>query len=394
MSEDLKALIDAHVDADEAVEICRELVRVPSENPPGDERAIAETTAGLLSGLGLPARFVEPLPGRVSTLSTWGGGPGPSLLFNGHYDVVPVPDPSAWPHPPFAAVVTDGRIYGRGTTDMKSGIAACLAAVSALQRAGVSPAGTLHLHFVADEEALGTHGTQYLVDAGHCDGIDEAIVGEPTSLNLVTAERGGLWFRVRTEGVAAHGAAPQLGVNAIEHMARIVPALAGIRYRKLHEMLGAPTLNVGTITGGTKSNMVPDFCEIEVDRRTLPGETQEEILAEIEAALDGVRAEVADLRARVEVFGWGEASETPPGMRVVELLTEASQRFGFESYELGYMGMTDARFMINQASVPAVIFGPGDIGLAHTVGEYVEVDELVRATRAYAYAFARFLNAT
>jgi acetylornithine deacetylase/succinyl-diaminopimelate desuccinylase family protein len=394
MSEELAELVKKHASEEEVVQICRDLVRAPSENPPGNEEEVAKVSAKLLSDLGLEAEFVEPLPGRVSTISSWGAGTGPTLLFNGHYDVVPVPDPDAWPHDPFEAAVVDGKLYGRGSSDMKAGIAACLAAVSTLQRAGLEPSGRLVMHFVADEEALGTHGTRWLVDNGYCKGADEALVGEPTGLNLVTAERGGLWFYVHTTGVSAHGATPQLGRNAIEHMAHVVRALQGMRWRKLHDTLGAPTINVGTIHGGSKANMVPDRCVIEVDRRCLPGETQEEILAEVEAVLDDVRADVPDLDARIEVFGWGEASQTPEGMRLVDLLGEAAARFEIESVELGYMGMTDARFMINQGDVPSIIFGPGDIRLAHTTGEHVMTAELVQATRAYAYAFARFLDAT
>jgi succinyl-diaminopimelate desuccinylase len=380
------------VSEDEVVEICADLVRAPSENPPGDETEVAKVAEAWLGKLSLQCEFVESAPGRVSTLSSWGAGDGPTLLFNGHYDVVPVPDADAWPHPPFGAVVSDGKLYGRGSSDMKAGIAACLAAVSALQRAGFEPNGRLQMQFVADEEALGVLGTEYLVDNGYCEGITEAIVGEPTELNLVPSERGGLWFFVHTEGVSAHGATPQLGVNAIEHMSHVVRALQGMRFKKLHEVLGAPTVNVGTIHGGTKANVVPAHCVIEVDRRTLPGETQEEVLAEVDAVLERVRDDVPGLKARVEVFGWGEASETPPGTRVADLLREGREAVGVDASEFGYMGMTDARFLINQAKIPSVVFGPGNVLLAHTTGEYVEVEQLVQAAKIYAYAFAKFLG--
>jgi acetylornithine deacetylase/succinyl-diaminopimelate desuccinylase-like protein len=277
---------------------------------------------------------------------------------------------------------------------MKSGIACCLAAIGTLQRAGLRPNGKLVMHFVADEEALGTHGTKYLVANGYCDGATESLVGEPTGMHLVTSERGAVWLRIITDGVAAHGSAPQLGVNAIQHMAHVVHAVGGMRFKKLHEMLGAPTVNVGTIHGGSKVNMVPDHCEIEVDRRTLPGETVDGVLGEFEALLDGVRSEVHDLNVRIEMDDWAEASETPAGTSLVGLLDEARNAFGIEGSEIGYAGATDARFLINQARIPSVIFGPGDLYQAHTVGEHVDVDAMVQATRAYAYTFARFLGAS
>ncbi len=392
-SENLAAFVRTHVDRDEVIEICRNLVRTPSENPPGDEREIAATSERLLANLGLGAEFVEPLPGRMSTISTWGEGPGRTLLFNGHYDVVPALDPAGWPHPPYSGHVEGGKLYGRGSSDMKSGIAACLGAVAALKRAGFEPAGRLVMHFVADEEALGTHGTKFLVANGYCDGATESLVGEPTGMHLVTSERGAVWLRITTEGVSAHGSSPRLGVNAVDHMSRIVRVLSEMRFKKLHEMLGAPTVNVGTIHGGSKVNMVPDRCVIEVDRRTLPGESLEEVVGEIEQIIDTVRQDVPDLKARVEVDDWAEASETPEETSLVGLLTEARDALGIEGSEVGYAGATDARFLINQAKIPSIIFGPGDLYQAHTTGEHVDVELLVQATQAYAHAFVRFLGA-
>lgn len=393
MSEELARLVEQHVSSEEVVDFCRELVRAPSENPPGDERAVAEVSELLLKRLGLGAEFVEPLPGRISTVSTWGEG-SKTLLFNGHYDVVPAPDPETWPFPPFSGEVSGGRLYGRGSTDMKAGIAACLAAVSALQRGGLQPKGKLLMHLVADEEALGTHGSKFLVANGYCEGVTEALVGEPTDMHLVPAERGTVWLRIITKGRSAHGSTPQLGINAITHMARVIEVVNAIRFRKLHEMLGAPTISIGTIHGGQKVNMVADRCEIEIDRRTIPGETVEEVVGEFAQAIEPLRDEVPDLDAHIEVDDYAEASQTPAGTSLVGLLDEARTRFGIEGSEIGYSGATDARFLINQGRIPTIVFGPGNVLLAHTTGEYVEVDQLVHAARAYAYAFARFLDAT
>jgi acetylornithine deacetylase/succinyl-diaminopimelate desuccinylase family protein len=394
MSDQLAELISEQVSEEEVVDFCRELVRAPSENPPGNEEQVAKVAKDLLARLGLGAEFVEPLPGRVSTISGWGPDSGRTLLFNGHYDVVPVPDPDDWPHPPFAAHVVDGKLYGRGSTDMKAGVAACLAAVSALQRGGLEPKGRLLMHFVADEEALGNHGTKFLVANNYCDGVTEALVGEPTAMHLVTSERGTVWLRIITEGVSAHGSTPQLGVNAIEHMTHVIRAVSAMRFRKLHEMLGSPTINVGTIRGGSKVNMVAAHCEIEIDRRTIPGETTDDVVAEFEAVLAEVRNDVPELRARIEVDDGAEPSETPSETSLVGLLSEARDVFGIEGSEVGYSGATDARFLINQGRIPSVVFGPGDVLLAHTTGEHVEVAQLVDAARAYAHVFARFLDAT
>jgi succinyl-diaminopimelate desuccinylase len=389
---DLAQLVSEHVSPDEVVEILQDLVRAPSENPPGDEAEVSKVTETWLTRLDLPSEFVTPLPNRTSTISSWGTQGGRTLLFNGHYDVVPVPDADAWPHPPFAAEIHDGRMFGRGTSDMKAGIAACLGAVSALKRAGFEPEGRVLMHFVADEEALGTHGTKFLVASGYCDGSTEALVGEPTDMHLVPAERGAVWLRILTEGVSAHGSTPQLGINAIEHMARVIHELSGIRFRKVHEMLGGPTFNVGTIRGGSKVNMVPKLCEIEIDRRTIPGESIDEVLADFEAAVARAGESVPDLKARVEVDDWAEPSETPHGTTLVAMLTEARETFGVDGSEVGYAGATDARFLINQGKIPSIVFGPGEPLQAHTTGESVAVAQVVEATKIYAYAFAKFLG--
>ena len=232
------------------------------------------------------------------------------------------------------------------------------------------------MHFVADEEALGTHGARYLVENGYCEGVTEAIVGEPSEMHLVTSERGAVWLRVVTEGRSAHGSTPQLGVNAIEHMAKVIDAISAMRFRKLHEVLGAPTVNVGTVHGGSKVNMVPDHCEIEIDRRTIPGETTEDVVGELEAALGAL-----GFPARVELIDGAEASETPPGSSVVKLLSEGRDAFGVDASEIGYAGATDARFLINQGGIPTVVCGPGSIEQAHQADEWIAADQLERASR-------------
>lgn len=379
------------VDPDEVVAICRDLVRAGGENPPGNEEAVARVTEKWLAEIGLTTTRVEAEPGRPNVVAEWGRGGGKTLLFNGHYDVVPATNLDKWPYPPFEGVVHEGKLHGRGSCDMKAGIAACIAAVAALKRGGFEPAGRIVMHFVADEEVLGALGTKYLLESGYCQGVTEAIVGEPTALNLVTSERGALWASIVTQGVSAHGATPHLGVNAIAHMSYVVQAISKMRFKKLHETLGAPTVNIGTIKGGAKVNSVADSCTIEIDRRTLPGETAEEVIAEIQAVLDETSLWVDGLKAKIESHLWATACQTPPDTRVVALLAEAAASFGHHPDEFGYGGATDARFL-NEAGIPSVIFGPGDLLKAHTTGEYVDIDQLVLGARIYAHTFTSFLS--
>jgi acetylornithine deacetylase/succinyl-diaminopimelate desuccinylase len=139
--------------------------------------------------------------------------------------------------------------------------------------------------------------------------------------------------------------------------------------------------------------MVPDHCVIDIDRRTLPGESREEVLAELHAVIETVKTELPELKANLEVAFWADASETPEGTRMVDLLDAARTALDVEGYELGYSGATDGRYLINDAGIPAIVFGPGDLKVAHTTGEFVEVDELVAGARIYAHAFAGFFDA-
>src|SRR4029453_10065606 len=192
------------VDPDEVLGFARRLPPTPGETRGGTEDAVAAVAMEILEGLGGSPEIVRGDEGRPSVVARFGNGDRPALAWNGHLDVVPAGDPSAWRHPPFGAEVVDGALIGRGAADMKGGIASALAAVSAIRRSGVELAGRLDLHLAADEELAGLHGTKVLFERGYLD-QDAAIVGEATDLNLALAERGGAWITATARGRAAHG---------------------------------------------------------------------------------------------------------------------------------------------------------------------------------------------
>ena len=205
-------------------------------------------------------------------MASFGSGERPSLAWNGHLDVVPVGDPSNWAHGPWEGVVEDGRLIGRGSADMKGPVASALAAAAAIRRAGIDLAGTLTFHLAADEEHMGMYGTKVLWDRGMLE-QDACIVGEPSDLRVGLAERGGAWITATARGTAAHGSQPHLGVNAIASMARLVLRLPEVLPDREHPLVGRPTVNAAVITGGSAPNVVPDRCELVIDRRIVPGET-------------------------------------------------------------------------------------------------------------------------
>ena len=384
------ALFTDHLDRSRLVERLKTMVRTPSENPPGNELAVAELVKGYCEELDLEVSEHSAEPGRPSIVARWAAGDGPTLNYCSHLDVVPAGDPDLWGMDPYGAIVSDGRLYGRGSGDAKGPIAAALEAVAILRAAQWPLTGTLELALVADEETMGFKGAGHLVSE-EVIAPDLAIVGEPTSLRVVRAQRGACWYRITTHGVAAHGSAPERGVSAIRHMAELVLRLEETLPEVNHPLLGGPTINVGTIRGGSKVNIIPALCMIEVDRRTIPGETVESVLASIRAAVDLAKERFPEMDVRIEQAFFSNPFEVPAGAAVVRAVVEAVGDATQTPPEIiGFRGASDARFLFEVGS-DVVLCGPGDIALAHTSRESIDLAELERAALVYALAFARLL---
>ena len=377
---------------DEVVELTRAMVAVDTRNPPGNERAIAGVCRDALAPFGATISEIEPAPGRLSLLATiphpHAGSSRPTLIVNGHLDVVPVEE-GAWSHDPFDPVVEDGRLYGRGSADMKGGIAAAICALGVLRRAGQVPACDIVFHLVADEERGGALGTQVLATRGLIHG-DACLVPEPTDLALCIAERGLLVADVTVHGRPGHGSRPREGTSAIEHAASVVLAVHAADFGdEPHPLLGAPTANVGEIRGGSGHNTIAESCHLVVDRRVLPGTTEEGAVAGLRRRIEACG--VSGLRYDLAVRVFGEASELDAGHPFVDVVGDAvATATGVTPPLIGMTFTTDARFVRNQAGVPAVVCGPGDVAQAHTNDEWVGVDRLVDAAAVYAEIFATF----
>jgi acetylornithine deacetylase/succinyl-diaminopimelate desuccinylase family protein len=387
----VRAALDA-VDPDEVLAFAQALIRVPSENPGGTEDAVADLACELLEDLGASPRVVRSPTDRPSVVARVGDGSRPRLAWNGHLDVVPAGDPSTWSYPPFGAEVVDGRLVGRGAVDMKGPIASALAAVAAIRRSGVGLAGTLDLHLVADEELTGLQGTKVLLEQGYLE-QDCAIVGEPTDLGLGLAQRGGAWVTATATGRSAHGSTPHLGVSAITSMARFLLRIDEVLPQLEHPLVGRPTVNAALISGGTAPNVVADRCVVDVDRRVLPGEASPEaVLTAFEAVAASIEAEHPEVDLSFALREWTDAAESDPASWVAERCRAALREEGHEPVEIGFTGITDARFYINDAMIPAVILGPGSLRVAHTADESVPVADLVAGARVYARVFIGMLG--
>ena len=261
--------------------ILEKLVRIPS--PTGSEAAAAQAVAAWCEEAGLDVELQEVAPGRPNMIARWTVGRRPRLLLTGHLDTVPVGE--GWTRDPYGAEIADGRLYGRGACDMKGGLAAMLGAIFDLRARGEEPAGDVVLVAAVGEEE-DSAGTRALVARGI--EAERAVLAEPTAMQLVRANRGLMNFRVILKGASAHASSPALGHNAVTAAARLVIELDDLARdlaKRSHPVFGSPNLTVGTIHGGTRPYVVPDRCEIEVDRRVNPGETYEQVVTELHTAI-------------------------------------------------------------------------------------------------------------
>ncbi len=384
----------AAVDPDEVLRYARALIAAKSENPGGTEDEAASVASEILLGLGASPEIVRSEARRPNVVAVIGDASGPSLAWNGHLDVVPAGSLDTWRYDPWAGEIDDeGRLVGRGAADMKGPIAAALAAASALRRAGTPIAGSLVFHLAADEELAGTHGTKVLWERGLLT-QDAAIVGEPSELQVGLAERGGAWFTATAYGKAAHGSQPHRGVNAITSMARFLLRLPEVLPDREHPLVGRPTVNAALISGGSAPNVVPDRCEVDIDRRIVPGETDpDEVRAPFVRLVESLHAEHPEVEIEITLREWTEAAEVSADTHIARLAVAAVEfSTGARPELVGFTGITDARFYINEAHIPTVICGPGSLAVAHTANESVAVDELIAGARAYARMFATFLS--
>jgi acetylornithine deacetylase len=370
----------------DAVGLAAALVQVDSRNPslvPGapGEAAIARLLAGVLEAWGFRVELIEAAPGRANVVARLGAGRGGrSLMFNGHLDVV---DVAGMTHAPFDAERRDGRLFGRGASDMKAGVAAMCAAAARAARDG-ELAGEIVVAAVVDEE-FASLGTRALVARGVR--TDAAVVTEPTRLAIMPAHKGFVWLDVVLHGRAAHGSRWDIGVDAIRHAGLLLEELDRLDTEVLpargHPLLGRPSVHASLIEGGSGMSTYPERCLLRLERRTIPGERVADVVAEVEDACARVRARRPSFAADVAVTISQHPSDVQPSAPIVVALSDALRACGEASRVEGMSAWTDAA-LLNEAGIPAVCFGPGDITLAHAAEEFVIIEEIERATAVLA----------
>lgn len=329
--------------------------------------------AKLLSTHGFDCRIIsQPGDNRSNLLATKGLDPAtPALAFTGHLDTVPL-GAAEWAHPPHAATVVGDLIYGRGSTDMKGGVAAFIRAAIDTP----TPPGGVALLITAGEET-GSDGAREMVSAGGLPNIGALIVAEPTLNRAVQGHKGAFWLRLRARGITAHGSMPEKGDNAVVKMAKAITKLEGFVPGAPHEVMGAPTLNIGTIKGGLNTNSVPDLCEVTLDLRSVPG-VDHAVLKERLAELLGDEIEIDVIIDLPSV--WTDPSNNWLSSLGAHTVTLA----GAETAPASVPYFTDASiFTPALGNIPTVVLGPGDPALAHQTNEYVSIKRLEQAVTIY-----------
>ena len=374
------------------VSLAQEMVRIPSPN--GQERALGEWLAARMAAMGMAVTVRDVHQGRLNVLAELpgrDGGPA-GLLFHAHIDTVPVmgmPDP-------YSGHLVDGAIWGRGAVDQKGGLAAAIAAIGALAQARLTLRKGVALAAVIDEESE-HRGSFSLVE--DCIQAEAAIVTEPSDLQLIVGHKGTVPARITLLGIQAHGSTPWLGINAVEHAARVVEALGRLEPRGV-DVPGVGTVrgtvNIGLIQGGTAYNNVPDHCDVWIDRRTVPGETQASVLAELGDLLVGLAESLPGFRGSVEIdrpdWKWpiirqrglnpsATLGDNPLTRALREAHCHVTGRPPERAYHNGYLDMD---FLVNDLGIPTVNYGPGEETLCHTLEERLDVAQLTAAARVYA----------
>lgn len=363
----------------DAVALTRALVAIDSRNPllvpgaPGEAKA-AGFLASVLSDWGFRVEMMDAAPNRPNVIARIGTPGRRSLMFNGHLDVVGVEGMS---HEPFDPVVRDGKLFGRGSTDMKAGLAAMCVAALAAGDAGIP--GEIIIAAVADEE-FESLGTKALISSGIR--ADAAVITEPTRLAICPAHRGFAWFDIEIAGRAAHGSRYDLGVDAITHAGLFLGELDRLENdilpQKSHALLGRPSIHASVISGGSGYSTYPDHCRLGVERRTIPGETASDALTEIELLCEGIRTRRSTFEASISAGASQPPSDVPVNAPIVIAMERACSAAGHRPKIEGLSAWTDAA-LLNDAGIPAICFGPGDISLAHSAEEFVQISEIQSA---------------
>ena len=352
------------------------------------ELAAAEIISAELGRSGIDSRIDSWDGTRANIISQIKStGSKGALLFACHLDVVPAGEMN-WKNPAFAAVESDGKIYGRGSADMKGGIAAIVTAIGEIIDSGTKLQGDVILFGAAGEETDSCGTKRFVHDSGGLPKLAGVVLPEPTDFEIITAHRGMLWLKVETFGKAAHSSTPHLGVNAIASMRSVLNELENFKIRfEPHELLGKCSMSINTIVGGEAMNIVPDKCDIGIDIRTVPGQNYQDIIDDLQNIFVELKQKNPQFEAQVSVVREVGALETDSRCNFVRDFCSA-----VDINETGAVGFTTDGPYFASLGAPVIIFGPGKPQLAHKPDEYIDISDLKKGVEYYKKVILKFLT--
>lgn len=387
-----KSFLD-NITNDKVVALLQELVSIRCE-PEARlyEKQLAEFISERLNAAGFEVELIEKEPDRPSVLARLKGtGTREALVLYGHLSAATT-ILDDWTVSPFAGEVRDGKLYGVGVADMKGGLASMMVAAQALLESDTQLMGDLILMFGSGAERAGTIGAKYVLEQKRLKAA-AAIVGEPSALKIIIAERGAVWFEMKTKGVS--GLSGVKGTNAVEKTAQVIVALQELRVRlnsRRHPLLTTPSVSVNQIAGGIAPYTVPSSCQTVIDRRLIVGETTKEAIDEMRLLITDLCHKDKELEVNVEPILEVEPFETSPKEKIVTTaLSSLKEVTGREGEIGGFLGWTEGVHFV-EAGIPTIIMGPGDISVVHAPDEYVEVQQLRNAAEIYALTALNMLR--
>ncbi len=352
------------------------------------ELAAAQIVSDELSRFGIESRIESWDNTRANIIAhAKSSGQKGALLFVSHLDVVPAGDAN-WSNPPFTAIENDGKIYGRGSADMKGGIAAIVTAIGQIINSGTKLKGDIIFLGAAGEETDSCGTKRFVQESGRLPEITGAVITEPTDFKIITAHRGIFWLKVETFGKSAHSSTPHLGVNAITSMRAVLNELENFKIPfEPHKLLGECSMSINTIAGGEAMNVVPDNCKIQIDIRTVPGQNEQDIIDDLKKIFAKLKQQNPEFDATVSIIRQVGALETDTQCDFVKAFRSA---VGInETIPVGFT--TDGPHFAS-VGIPVVIFGPGKPDLAHQPDEYIDISDLKKGVDYYKDIILKFLT--
>lgn len=366
---------------DYAVKLLKELINTESVNPPGNELNMCRVFEKELTGTGVETviqekgtrgNFIATLKGRDSSKS---------IVLNGHLDTVPFSDPKLWKVHPLSGEIIDGKMYGRGTSDMKSGLAAQFVAFKTLVDEGITPGITVKFIGTYDEESSGA-GAALINETGYLSDAVAIVIGEPTNNKISISSKGTLWLEIEVLGKTSHAAYPTEGINAVDIMLELYDLLKASIKGPTDEVLGESTVAMTLINAGIKTNMIPDKCNAAFDLRTVPGVSHDEVLRELDALIEMIEKKSVGAKITYNIKNNRKPLSVGKDNETVQSLLKSIEKSTTPAFA-GTNFFSDGSIFVEYGDIPMLLFGPGLSELAHQPDEFVEIDAYLKAVDVY-----------